>query len=647
MAILKVLKCSECTRPLKEGQTKCSCGAINKFVQADVNPLKMTNQMAQEYIAVFKQKAEENPKDTNALFAMGLFYLGLKNYELAQRNFKMAVDLQPTEPDMYYYYALSLFEGKSPNAINAATAERIEEWLHTATNIQGKRKYLILLMILRQGAFLANGLQVHGESPEELFEKIQQFIPEPDELVEIEQHLNISDPKNIEYLQILKGEAQKVQKERNTDCEYLNSFRATVPTQRDSDELPENWHEAVKRLEDPQERENFFNYMYPPSLPVKYELPSYPIGNMIKRLVIMVVVSFVFLLVSLMVGYSMKDIEPRDPNLTVNKEYKELYGKKKMSSKQRREAMAELRNDSIEAAREDSIFFADYFLYAYRMTNPADPENEDAEIVKFCFNSVPDDVDKSQIRFYGGFKKGYESLITLLFLLSPLIIFLIKTSVRFGRVSKERREVKARNISNAVDYMNALDIHNSRALILDYVDFCREFLSKSTDVTELGDPVTQTLRACNIFDEKDVPGKILFVNYYAQYDNQDKSRQFTDDPYHVLDRVYYVVAVPQRDCLILNWNYWDTYRNELQPCDTTTLYYRNINSISRQENNIIIEMNGTQKEIFLGPYGMNLMSYQSSDNLDETTFSLTRTGNPNEFINAVNQLINAFHRNNK
>ena len=83
MAILKVLRCGHCQRPLKEGQTQCSCGSVNTLVQADVNPLKMTNEMAQQYIDVFKQKAQENPKDTNAMFAMGLFYMGLKNYELA------------------------------------------------------------------------------------------------------------------------------------------------------------------------------------------------------------------------------------------------------------------------------------------------------------------------------------------------------------------------------------------------------------------------------------------------------------------------------------------------------------------------------------------------------------------------------------
>lgn len=634
MAILKVLRCSKCQRPLKEGQTQCSCGAVNKFVQADVNPLKMTNEMAQQYIDVFKQKAQENPKDTNALFAMGLFYMGLKNYELAQRNFKMAVDQQPTEPDMYYYYALSLFEGKSPKALDHQTANKIEEWLHTATNLQGKRKYLILLMVLRQGAFVANGLQVRGEQPDELFDKIKTLMPEPDELSEIETHINISDPKNVEYLQILKGEKQE-NKTREHDYSYFESFRCSIPTEHDND-LPENWHAAVKRLEDPIERQNFFDYMYEPQPPHKIEKPSYPIGNMLKRLIIMAAFTFVFLLIEGGVGYSCKEMKVY-PYQTVKQQYQELYGKKKLSRQERKEKMEMLRNDSIEQAQKDSTFNAECWMVAYRTE-----DSEGNQQQKWAL-SIADEDKETVIEKYG-ITHDYRALLTLLFWLSPFIIFLMKTIVRFSRVSKQRRAVNAENANNQAKYKYALDIHRNRATLLDMVDFCRCFLSHDTEITTLGDPVGQTLKACGIYNEKEVPGKILFLNYFTQYDKNDDARVWTDDPYYVLDRVYYVVAVPQADRLIINYNYWNTFVNELEPCDMDSVYYRNINSIALRNNSIFIEMNGTNKEIFLGPYGKNLLEYQHEDKSEPLTYSEVRTGNPHEFIAALNQLISAFHK---
>ena len=177
MATLKILRCKNCTAPLPAGTTTCpKCHAVN-LVQSEVNPLQLPSNLTNDYIEFFKQQTESNPKDTNALFGMGLVYMGLKNYELAQRNFKLAVDQSPLDADVYYYFALSLFEGHNPMHLKNTITSRIEEWLHTATNRQAKRKYLILQMILRQGAFIANGLQVKGEQPIELFNRIRTMVP--------------------------------------------------------------------------------------------------------------------------------------------------------------------------------------------------------------------------------------------------------------------------------------------------------------------------------------------------------------------------------------------------------------------------------------------------------------------------------------
>ena len=138
------------------------CKHVNKLQQSEVNPLRLPKDVTEDYIRHFKEQTHANPKDTNALFGMGLVYMGLKNYELAQKNLEEAVKLSPLEPDIYYYFALSLFEGHNPKHINPNTADRIEEWLHTASNRQEKRKYLVLLMVLRQCHYVDNGLQVKG-----------------------------------------------------------------------------------------------------------------------------------------------------------------------------------------------------------------------------------------------------------------------------------------------------------------------------------------------------------------------------------------------------------------------------------------------------------------------------------------------------
>ena len=72
MAILKILRCKNCTAPLPAGTTTCpKCHAVN-LVHSEVNPLHLPSNLTNDYIEYFKQQTDANPKDTNALFGMGL-----------------------------------------------------------------------------------------------------------------------------------------------------------------------------------------------------------------------------------------------------------------------------------------------------------------------------------------------------------------------------------------------------------------------------------------------------------------------------------------------------------------------------------------------------------------------------------------------
>lgn len=73
-----------------------------------VNPLLFSASQAENLRKAFETDPKSSPRDVNSLFGKGLVYLALQNYELASLNFKTAVDLTPSDPDVYYYYALSL-----------------------------------------------------------------------------------------------------------------------------------------------------------------------------------------------------------------------------------------------------------------------------------------------------------------------------------------------------------------------------------------------------------------------------------------------------------------------------------------------------------------------------------------------------------
>ena len=197
MAQLTINQCQKCGKILAPGVTKCGkCHTEHSVMPSVVNPLRFSAAEAAEYRSQFEEQVKEFPKDSNALFAMGLTYLGLKNYELADEHFRKAVALTPSNPDVYYYTALSLFHHRSVMNLSKMEMDRIEQWLDTAVKIQPKRKYLILQMILRQG-ISSMGLNVDTDklSPAELLQQARITAQEEDELYEIEQHVLITDEK--------------------------------------------------------------------------------------------------------------------------------------------------------------------------------------------------------------------------------------------------------------------------------------------------------------------------------------------------------------------------------------------------------------------------------------------------------------------
>ena len=643
MAQLKVLKCKTCFYPLPDGVLKCpKCGTVHKMADdAPINPLMLPPDVTNDYVNYFKQKTEENPKDTNALFGMGLVYMGLRNYELAQRNFKLAVDQMPLEPDVYYYFALSLFEGHNPKHINPKVADRIEEWLHTASNRQQKRKYLILLMVLRQCAFVSNGLQFKGESPLELMDKIRKIAAEQDDVREIRDHVKITDKQTNEWLDELQGKGRKRESDNERENRFMSKqyvYTGLVPADREGDDMDLTYPDELKRtgewLYDENTREQFFDYMYAPNPPVRLEKPSLPFGTLLKQIIVAPILMFIMLIIVGVTEFGLKEKETA-PRMTVKQEFKELYGKKKMSAAQRKETMAQLRQDSIDNARNDSLFDADVYVF-YWLTKDKDGED------KKHYFTAPTEEEAKTLKEMGGIEKSWRGLVAILLILLPLIYAVLKVIIRFSVVGKQRAQIAAENHARKEAYEHAKYMFNKgRPTIADYIFFCQQYLNKESPfLPATGDPVTKALED-NHIDELDMKGKILFINYF---DDEDADGNSSERPEDIFDRIYYVIAIPQVDKLTILYNYWDTRYNKITSCDAENIYYKNILGVTKKSDGIYIEKVGGSVSTIAFPHEgePSIMAYQS-EFPEYITFSNTRTGDPQDFLDALNALV-AAHR---
>lgn len=605
MATLKILRCKNCTAPLPAGTTTCpKCHAVN-LVQSEVNPLQLPSNLTNDYIEFFKQQTEANPKDTNALFGMGLVYMGLKNYELAQRNFKLAVDQSPLDADVYYYFALSLFEGHNPMHLKNTITTRIEEWLHTATNRQAKRKYLILQMILRQGAFVANGLQVKGEQPVELFERICTMVPEADEIKELEEHIQITDRQTLEWLEQIKNGKQKP---AQTDAEDqgdmlgvgLKTFQA-VDTVSDRDEyqyfskgIPEY---DISALESTSTREEFFDYQYPPIEPEMEKKPFYPIWRMIK-----VAIGYFFLWI---VALVVVDVVPVGySNIKIKKVNKQTQA-------------------------EVQAFFDKHVVIA------CESAEEDATTSLGLYREPAQDLHT--VAMYEGFERSWMGLAGVGLQLLPILMFVIHWLAIIGTTGKKRSAVAQRNKDKQFNYNMAMSMYQIRPTKYEYMEFCRHYLSPQSPCLSMSyDPISQALEEYNI-DEKDMRGKILFVNYF---EDEDMDGDYTSSPLVTMRHIYYVIAIPQRDKLVMLKNRWDTMTDTMESCDAESVFYRNILSLNVSGDEIEINLSGgTSTGIVLSPTGESIFAYQDKNPSHKMTYSATRTSNPHVFVKALETLI--------
>ena len=132
-------------------------------------------------------------------------------------------------------------------------------------------------------------------------------------------------------------------------------------------------------------------------------------------------------------------------------------------------------------------------------------------------------------------------------------------------------------------------------------------------------------------------GKILFVNYF---EDEDMDGDPTTSPLITLRHIYYVIAIPQRDKLVMLKNRWDTMTDTMESCDSESVFYRNILSLNVSGDEIEIGLvGGTSTGIVLPSTKESIFSYQDSDPSNKMTYSATRTSDPHVFVKALETLI--------
>lgn len=654
MAELKITRCKVCTSPLKPGATRCGkCGAEHSIEPAIVNPLRFTPAQVQMYRAAFEEQVRENPQDANALYAAGLTYLGLKNYELAADNLQRAVRQCPDNPDVYYYCALCFFRHRSVVNLSKEEMERIEEWLQTATQMQPKRKYLILQMILRQGmSSLGLNIDSYKEMPAELLERARVTSQEEDELLEIEQHVVISDEATKHMLETLanscSGRAED--EEHSTLDDAANAYFDICdhPTERDTDIETER----IEQLLDPEQRCQCLDSMYEPEKPEHVSHPSF-FGNTVMTLFITFILAIVFIVLAVIAEFACdysytQEIPVQTAMQRSEARISELKAQgEKLSKEQlkyiRESAKSAYSRDSAKLAVFDSIYCPLYWSPV--VTDSAALGQTKPDIV--WGSPTEEDFAAHPAMTIQCVHRGTKGTVgTILYLAVPVawLIFIIYTLVAF---IQDWRAADRENLSRKNRYQKMMEMHRTRPTVEDYKLFCMGFVGPNAGIVPKGDMVALALKQASI-SEQDVAngnGKIYFFACFIDRDDNGEDTTYAPD---VLSSIAVDVCVALKDSIICMNTVWDTFSDEVPTFEEHDVMYNRITDFQPDADIKDLRILSDGKTIATVSYGWkeypSLFQYQSINPRDGLTYSRTRTSNFNEFKNSLLKMHSAYMR---
>jgi tetratricopeptide (TPR) repeat protein len=200
MANVEILRCKGCGANLSPENTTCNYCFSENIVKANENPFNLGQMLAKQYANYFKVKVQSNPLDGNAIFSLGLLSLNLKLYDLAIKNFQKAVELNPEEPEIHYFLALSMIKGRRPKTIPFKEIKEIEQFINSALQLGDKAKYYYLAAIINFDFYASNGMKVPQPDYNELFYNARYAEAEPIENKILLDNVIIREEKLIEIL---------------------------------------------------------------------------------------------------------------------------------------------------------------------------------------------------------------------------------------------------------------------------------------------------------------------------------------------------------------------------------------------------------------------------------------------------------------
>lgn len=198
---LSVLTCPQCGAPAAARPKRCEYCEAEFVVTSLVGVGNFGKAGLQKYVAHYNEGLKVEPDNADIHQAKGICFLELGLFDFAAKSLDRAIELNPENPDTYYYRAIAMVKGRKPRLLSMTEIEAVEKMLSAAAQLGTTRAAChYLRLIVRADYYPRFGLRVPPPTVIELLAEAQSLSCDPQELQKLLTLVPVPDGPALAYL---------------------------------------------------------------------------------------------------------------------------------------------------------------------------------------------------------------------------------------------------------------------------------------------------------------------------------------------------------------------------------------------------------------------------------------------------------------
>lgn len=193
---MEISECPLCGAAAKPSDKKCNYCKSEFFVTSIAYLGNVDSGSFNKYLKYYKELISKEPQNSEGLLGLGLCFLQMGTYPLAQKYFEQLIEYSPEVSQSYYYFTLSFIRGRRLMCISLKDAKLIETYINTAIQLDDSHpQYKLLLAMLKRDYFEMNGLKIQPPSVSEILNDIQGKEMSKKEMDHLLNAIKVGDPQ--------------------------------------------------------------------------------------------------------------------------------------------------------------------------------------------------------------------------------------------------------------------------------------------------------------------------------------------------------------------------------------------------------------------------------------------------------------------